>query len=63
MVQYLPSMAGVAVLSVIVNIILMPHTHLMGLLDRPTDSEALEGTVPLGDGISVLTVVISSAAF
>ena len=64
MMQYLPSIAGVAVLSVVITRILILHSHLVGLLDRPTDRKAHICTVPLAGGISIyLSVVISSVAF
>lgn len=64
MMHYLPSLAGVAVLSVLITRMLIPMSHLMGLLDRPSDRKAHMGTVPLIGGISIyLSVVISSVAF
>ena len=60
----MPSLAGVAVLSVLITRMLIPMSHLMGLQDRPSDRKAHMGTVPLIGGISIyLSVVISSVAF
>jgi UDP-GlcNAc:undecaprenyl-phosphate GlcNAc-1-phosphate transferase len=62
--HYLPPLAGVAVLSVLITRMLIPMTHLMWLLDRPSGRKAHMGIVPLLSGISIyLSVVISSVAF
>jgi len=53
MMHYLPSLAGVAVLSVLITIMLIPMSHLMGLLNRLSDRKAHMGTVPLIGGISI----------
>ena len=64
MMQYLPSIAGVAVLSILITRALIPISHLMGLLDRPSERKHHIDNIPLIGGISIyLSVVIGSVAF
>lgn len=64
MLQYLPPIAGVAILSILITRMLIPFSHAFGLLDRPTDRKTHIGSIPLIGGISIyLTVVISSVVF
>ena len=64
MMHYLPSIAGVAVLSILITRTLIPMSHLMGPLDRPSERKAHMGTIPLIGGVSIyLSVVIGSVAF
>ena len=64
MMHYLPSIAGVAVLSILITRMLIPLAHAVGLLDRPLGRKVHSGAVPLVGGISIyLSVVIGSAAF
>ena len=59
----LPSLAGVAGLSVLITRMLMPMSHLMGLLERHSDSKGHMGIVPLTSRITIyLSVVTSSVA-
>ena len=64
MLHYLPSIAGVAVLSILITRILIPISYAIGLLDRPLGHKAHSGTIPLVGGISIyLSVVIGSVCF
>lgn len=64
MLQYLPPLAGVVILSILITRMLIPVSHVVGLLDRPTDRKTHTGSIPLIGGISIyLTVVISSAVY
>ena len=64
MMHYLPSIAGVAVLSILITRMLIPLSHAVGLLDRPLGRKVHSGAVPLVGGISIyLSVVIGSATF
>ena len=40
MMHYLPSIAGVAVLSILITRMLIPISHAVGLLDRPFRSQS-----------------------
>ena len=58
------SIAGVAVLSILITRMLIPLSHAVGLLDRPLGRKVHSGAVPLVGGISIYhSVVIGSAAF
>ena len=64
MMQYLPSIAGVALLSILITRLLIPVSHLVGLLDQPNERKLHLGAVPLIGGISIyLSVVIGSVTF
>lgn len=64
MMHYLPSIAGVAVLSILITRMLIPLSHAVGLLDRPLGRKVHSGAIPLVGGISIyLSVVIGSVAF
>jgi UDP-GlcNAc:undecaprenyl-phosphate GlcNAc-1-phosphate transferase len=64
MMQYLPSIAGVAILSILITRILIPLSHIFGLLDRPSDRKTHIGSIPLIGGISIyFSVVIGSVVF
>jgi UDP-GlcNAc:undecaprenyl-phosphate GlcNAc-1-phosphate transferase len=47
MVQYLPSLAGVAIVSILLTRMLIPLSHITGLLDRPDSRKAHIGSIPL----------------
>ena len=62
--HYSPSIAGVAVLSILITRMLTPISHAVVLLDRPLGRKVHSGAVPLVGGISIyLSVVIGSVAF
>jgi UDP-GlcNAc:undecaprenyl-phosphate GlcNAc-1-phosphate transferase len=64
MMHYLPSIAAVAVLSILITRMLIPLSHAVGLLDRPLGRKVHSGAIPLVGGISIyLSVVIGSVAF
>ena len=64
MMQYMTSIAGVAVLSILITRLLIPISHVVGLLDRPSGRKAHSGAVPLIGGISIyLSVALGSVAF
>ena len=64
MMHYLPSIAGVAILSILITRMLIPISHAVGLLDRPLGRKVHSGAIPLVGGISIyLSVVIGSVAF
>ncbi len=64
MMQHLPSLAGVAALSVLIIKLLIPLSHSIGLLDRPCKRKNHSGAIPLIGGISIyLTVILSSLLF
>ena len=64
MMQYLPSIAGVAILSILITRILIPLSHVFGLLDLPSDRKTHTGSIPLIGGISIyFSVVIGSVVF
>jgi|GEM_PF-821998 UDP-GlcNAc:undecaprenyl-phosphate GlcNAc-1-phosphate transferase len=45
MMQYLPSLAGVAIVSFIITRSLIPLSHIAGLLDRPDSRKCHIGSV------------------
>ena len=47
MMQYMSSIAGVAILSILITRLLIPISHLVGLLDRPSDRKTHAGAIPL----------------
>lgn len=58
------SFAGVAILSVVIIRLLIPFSHAVGLLDRPSERKAHKGTIPLVGGISIyLSVVMGAIVF
>ena len=61
MMQYLPSLAGVALLSFLVTHLLIPISHLTGLIDRPDERKVHHGAVPLVGGIAIYLSVLFSA--
>ena len=61
MIQYLPSLAGVACLSFIMTRMLIPISHITGLVDRPDDRKIHLGSVPLIGGIAIYLSVLFSA--
>ena len=61
MIQYLPSLAGVALLSFAFTKLLIPISHATGLLDRPQGRKAHHGTVPLVGGIAIYLSVLFCA--
>ena len=64
MMQYMSSIAGVAILSILITRLLIPISHLVGLLDRPSDRKTHAGAIPLIGGISIyLSAVLGSVAF
>jgi UDP-GlcNAc:undecaprenyl-phosphate GlcNAc-1-phosphate transferase len=64
MMQYLPSLAGVAALSFIIIKLMIPLSHSIGLLDRPSKRKNHSGAIPLIGGICIyLTVFFSSLLF
>ena len=64
MMQYIPPIAGVAVLSILMIRMLIPLSHVFGLLDRPGRRKTHTGTIPLIGGISIyFSVVISAVVF
>jgi len=64
MMQYLPSIAGVAILSILITRMLIPLSYVFGLLDQPSDRKTHTGSIPLIGGISIyLSVVIGSVVF
>ena len=64
MMHYLPSFAGVAILSILITRMLIPFSHVVGLIDRPTERKTHTGAVPLVGGISIyLSVFIGAITF
>ena len=64
MMQYLPSLAGVAIVSFLLTRMLIPLSHFTGLLDRPDRRKAHTGSIPLIGGISIyLSVVFCAVLF
>jgi len=64
MMQYLPSLAGVAVVSFLLTRMLIPLSHITGLLDRPDRRKDHIGSIPLIGGISIyLSVVFCAVLF
>jgi UDP-GlcNAc:undecaprenyl-phosphate GlcNAc-1-phosphate transferase len=64
MMQYLPSLAGVAIVSFLLTRMLIPLSHITGLLDRPDRRKAHTGSIPLIGGISIyLSVVFCAVLF
>lgn len=64
MMHYLPSLAGVAALSFLIIRLLIPISHTIGLLDRPSKRKNHSGAIPLIGGISIyLSVILSSLLF
>lgn len=64
MMQYIPPIAGVAILSILIIRMLIPLSHAFGLLDRPNHRKTHTGTVPLIGGISIyFSIVIGSVVF
>ena len=61
MIQYLPSLAGVALLSFAVTKLLIPISHATGLLDHPQGRKEHLGAVPLVGGISIYLSVLFCA--
>lgn len=61
MIQYLPSLAGVALLSFAFTKLLIPISHATGLLDHPQGRKKHTGTVPLVGGISIYLSVLFCA--
>ena len=61
MMQYLPSLAGVAIISFLFTRMLIPLSHSMGLLDRPDTRKLHLGAVPLIGGISIYLSVLFCA--
>lgn len=61
MMQYLPSLAGVAFISFLLTQMLIPLSHLVGLLDRPDKRKAHIGSIPLIGGISIYLSVLFCA--
>ena len=61
MIQYLPSLAGVALLSFAFTKLLIPISHATGLLDRPQGRKVHLGAVPLVGGISIYLSVLFCA--
>ena len=61
MMQYLPSLAGVAIISFLLTRMLIPLSHFMGLLDRPDNRKAHTGSIPLIGGISIYLSVLFCA--
>jgi UDP-GlcNAc:undecaprenyl-phosphate GlcNAc-1-phosphate transferase len=58
------SFAGVAILSVVITRLLIPFSHTVGLLDRPSERKAHRGAIPLVGGISIyLSVVMGAIVF
>ena len=53
MVQYLPSLAGVVLISFAFTKLLIPISHATGLLDRPDSRKQHLGSVPLVGGIAI----------
>ncbi len=64
MMQYLPSLAGVAIVSFIITRSLIPLSHIAGLLDRPDSRKCHIGSIPLIGGISIyLSVLFCAVVF
>ncbi len=61
MVQYLPSLAGVALISFAFTKLLIPLSHATGLLDRPDSRKQHLGAVPLVGGIAIYLSVLFCA--
>ncbi len=61
MMQYLPSLAGVAIISFLLTRMLIPLSHFMGLLDRPDNRKVHTGSIPLIGGISIYLSVLFCA--
>ena len=61
MIRYLPSLAGVALLSFAFTKLLIPISHATGLLDRPQGRKVHLGAVPLVGGISIYLSVLFCA--
>jgi UDP-GlcNAc:undecaprenyl-phosphate GlcNAc-1-phosphate transferase len=61
MIQYLPSLAGVALLSFAFTKLLIPISHAAGLLDHPQGRKVHQGAVPLVGGISIYLSVLFCA--
>lgn len=61
MMQYLPSLAGVAIISFLFTRMLIPLSHFTGLLDRPDKRKAHTGSIPLVGGISIYLSVLFCA--
>jgi UDP-GlcNAc:undecaprenyl-phosphate GlcNAc-1-phosphate transferase len=61
MLQYLPSLAGVAIVSFLLTRLLIPLSHFTGLLDRPDNRKAHIGSIPLIGGISIYLSVLFCA--
>ena len=61
MIQYLPSLAGVALVSYTLTKLLIPISHLAGLLDRPDGRKVHLGSIPLVGGIAIYLSVLFSA--
>jgi UDP-GlcNAc:undecaprenyl-phosphate GlcNAc-1-phosphate transferase len=61
MMQYLPSLAGVAIISFLITRLLIPLSHTFGLLDRPDRRKAHIGSIPLIGGISIYLSVLFCA--
>ncbi|MDG1079082.1 MAG: hypothetical protein P8P12_02960 [Porticoccaceae bacterium] len=61
MIQYLPSLAGVALLSFAFTKLLIPLSHSTGLIDRPDSRKQHLGSVPLVGGIAIYLSVLFCA--
>ena len=61
MMQYLPSLAGVAFVSILLTRMLIPLSHAVGLLDRPNKRKSHVGSIPLIGGISIYLSVLFCA--
>ena len=58
MMQFMPSLARVAFISFLLTQMLIPLSHLVGLLDRPDKRKAHIGSIPLVGGISIYLSVL-----
>tara|TARA_B110000879_G_scaffold136838_1_gene178682 strand:- start:394 stop:1158 length:765 start_codon:yes stop_codon:yes gene_type:complete len=61
MIQYLPSLAGVALISFAFTKLLIPLSHATDLLDRPDKRKQHLGPVPLVGGIGIYLSVLFCA--
>ena len=64
MIQYLPSIASVALLSFTLTKLFIPVSHIAGLLDRPDTRKRHLGSIPMIGGIvTYLSVLFSAVIF
>ncbi|MDB9805282.1 hypothetical protein OAC12_04020 [Porticoccaceae bacterium] len=64
MIQYLPSLPGVALLRFAFTKVLIPISHATGLLDHPQGRKKHTGTLPLVGGVSIyLSVLFCTVLF